>query len=278
MKHIFWIASYPKSGNTWIRAILSSLFFTHDGMFNFELFKNISYFETKKNYNFVKSINNIDFNNLKDIRTISKYRLEAQKRVKIIKGDFAFFKTHGANLIVNNYKYTSEETTRGLIYIIRDPRDVVISLTNHYDKTIDEMINFILREKNYYVSEIPHYISSWNHHYKSWLSLKVPKLVIKYENLLNNNEEVLWNIVNFFYKNYKFKFENIEKKINNIIQSTNFKKLQDHEFKFGFREARKGRFFHKGKANQWKEILTTRQLKKVENSFKKTMKELDYIK
>ena len=51
---IIWIASYPKSGNTWMRAILLSLFFTKDGIFNFKLFNQIRYFDTPGNYEFIK--------------------------------------------------------------------------------------------------------------------------------------------------------------------------------------------------------------------------------
>ena len=54
-KKIFWLASYPKSGNTWIRAILSSIFFTPDGIFNFKLLKNITAFDSGINYEFLKN-------------------------------------------------------------------------------------------------------------------------------------------------------------------------------------------------------------------------------
>ena len=78
-KKIFWIASYPKSGNTLFRAILSSLFFTNDGIFSFELFKTVKYFETAKRLLFIKEENPNDFNNL-NLQTISKYWLEMQSQ------------------------------------------------------------------------------------------------------------------------------------------------------------------------------------------------------
>ena len=72
-KHIFWINSYPKSGNTLVRAILSSLFFTKDGNFNFEIIKNISQFEMSERLNFIKDISKKDFMSLGDITVLSKY-------------------------------------------------------------------------------------------------------------------------------------------------------------------------------------------------------------
>ena len=276
-KKIFWIASYPKSGNTWMRAIIASLFFSNDGIFNFKLFESIRDFERKENYKFVKSLNNSDFNNLNDINIISKYRLEAQRRAKIIIGDFAFFKTHSANITINNYMYTSEETTLGLIYIIRDPRDIVVSYAKHKAVTHNKIINLVLSETSIYNKSCPQILSSWNHHYNSWIGLKVPKLIIKYEDLLKNTESILWNIENFFFQNYKLKFTNIENKIKNILDSTNFKKFQDYEKKFGFNESRNNIFFRKGKARQWEKKLYEAEKSKIEKKFKKTMNALGYL-
>ena len=78
---IVWIASYPKSGNTWIRSIISSLFYTKKGDFNFNLLNLIELFEQKKNFNFVNNINQEDYKNLHKIEIISKYWLEAQNSI-----------------------------------------------------------------------------------------------------------------------------------------------------------------------------------------------------
>ena len=51
---IFWIASYPKSGNTWLRALLSSYFYSEDGIFNQELLKYITQFPERRHF--------VDFN------------------------------------------------------------------------------------------------------------------------------------------------------------------------------------------------------------------------
>ena len=274
---MFWIVSYPKSGNTWMRAIVSSLFYSEEGFFNFELFKSIPNFEKKENYYFIRKFNKNDFNNISDLKIISKYRLEAQKKANIINGDFAFFKTHSANIDVDNFKYTSNETTLGVIYLTRDPRDIVLSLSHHKGSTIDEIIKLMIDEGAIYNVQFPNILSSWNHHYRSWLNLNVPKLIIKYEDLSKNTEKVLWNIVNFFQKNYKLEFKNIEKKISNILQSTNFDTLQEYEKKFGFNEARNGFFFRKGKINQWRKELSQKEINIIEEAFKDVMNELGYL-
>ena len=96
-KKIFWIASYPKSGNTWVRAIISSLFFSRHGIFYFDLLKYILDFDIRERYEFVKSIDINDFKNLSNLNIISKYRIQAQHLANV-GGDFAFYKTHSANI------------------------------------------------------------------------------------------------------------------------------------------------------------------------------------
>ena len=113
---ILWIASYPKSGNTWVRALISAYLYSDQGEFNFDLLKNVGYFDVLTRYKFIKHLNNNDFINLHKLATISKYRLEAQKRAEFLE-DFSFFKTHNANIKINNFKYTNEKHTLGLIYL-----------------------------------------------------------------------------------------------------------------------------------------------------------------
>ena len=158
-KKIFWISSYPKSGNTWMRAILSSLFFTNNGKFNFDLLNFIVNFETSKRFEFIKSLNHKDFTKLNDLKIISKYWIEAQKNIKINEGSFGFFKTHNARVKINNHYYTDASTTLGFIYISRDPRDVVISYSKFSNLDFDIVINLILNgqvttkqkiDKNYF--------------------------------------------------------------------------------------------------------------------------------
>ena len=112
-KKIFWVTSYPKSGNTWMRAILSSLFFTNNGKFDFDLLNLITNFETLKRFEFVKSVNSNDFNKLKDLKTIAKYWVEAQQRIDFGEGDFTFFKTHSANISLYDYEFTNKINTLG---------------------------------------------------------------------------------------------------------------------------------------------------------------------
>ena len=124
-KNIFWISSYPKSGNTLVRAILTGLFFSNDGKVKFELMRHIGLFETTRRLNFIKSINKDDFYNLNDLRILSKYwqKIQINQELKIFKG-FGLLKTHSCLVSIKNNLFTTSDITKGYIYIVRDPRFV----------------------------------------------------------------------------------------------------------------------------------------------------------
>ena len=289
-KHIFWISSYPKSGNTLLRAIICSLFFSKDGKFKFDQLQHSSQFEKRDRLNVIKRINNEDFFNLDQLKILSKYWLTLQEKENIkIKEGFGFMKSHSSYVAISNNWFTNSNNTAGYIYILRDPRDVAISWAKHtnlsYDDTIDFMINFnSCIEWAQTNSELPDHIkpraflSSWDEHVLSWAfnNLSVPKLILKYEDLVYKKKEVLNAIVGFFKKNFNIEFNLTNTKINNIIKTTDFEELRSQEKKYGFVEATSGAFFREGKKNQWKKELNTQQINKLENKFRDFMNKFGY--
>ncbi|MDC1054723.1 sulfotransferase domain-containing protein, partial [Alphaproteobacteria bacterium] len=279
-KHIFWISSYPKSGNTLVRAILLGLFFSKDGKISLENIDNIGLFETTRRLNFIKKINKKDFYNLNDLKTLSKYwqKIQTNQELEIKKG-FGFLKTHSCLVSVKNNFFTSENITKGFIYVIRDPRDVCISWAKHSNYSIDDSINFLcnrlsilkwLNTSKY--SELPKEIfplslvSSWGEHVKSWTNnnMHVPKLIIKYEDLITNKEVIIRQIKDFFNENYGIKIDNYNERLVNILETTKFKYMKEYESKNGFKEAKQwSNFFRKGKAEQWKDELNKEQQSKI---------------
>ena len=197
-KHIFWILSYPKSGNTLVRAIISALFFSKNGKFQLDQLKHTSQFERRDRVNLINKINKEEFLNLDQLKILSKYWLTLQNKenMKIEKG-FGFIKSHSSYVSMFNNWFTNLNNTAGYIYVIRDPRDVAISWSKHANLSYDDSISFMLNfnsciEWAQTTSELPDnikpkaFLSSWDEHVLSWTknSLDVPKLVIKYEDLV----------------------------------------------------------------------------------------------
>lgn len=279
-KNLIWVASYPKSGNTWMRSLLTALIYTNDGLFNFDLLPKIDQFEKKSNFSFVKNIEPSDFDNLDKMPIISKYWHEAQECLNY--SDLIFLKTHSSNYNYKNLKYANLNKTRGCIYLVRDPRDVAISYSKFMGCSIDETIEYMLGPSRQIWNQektVGIIISRWDYHIASWLNLDTPKIFIRYEDLLHNTKKVLKELIEFIQGPLKIKIELNDDKIENIVTTTSFELLKNKENKDGFKEASKNApFFRKGKSMQWKQMLTYDQIEKIESNLGKYMKKFNYIK
>ena len=277
---IIWIASYPKSGNTWLRSIITSLLYTTDGIFDFKLIKKIKQFPTRNQFqDFTKNFN--------DINEISKFWLLAQDKINLTE-EIKFFKTHNLNCAVNKNSFTNKSHTLGTIYVVRDPRNLVNSIKNHYNKGNDEEAkNFLISKK--ILSRVPKdneadiatLLGSWSDHYNFWTKRNSNLLLIKYEDLILDTKKELERIII-----YLKKFMTVEinpEKIKNILSTTSFDHLKNLENKGLFNEnvydskKNKIKFFNKGPSNDWTKVLDKKIQDDIEKIFYKEMKELGYI-
>ena len=193
---IIWIASYPKSGNTWLRSLLCSYFFSVDGTFNFNLLKNINSFPSENNF---KSYDD-KFENPEDT---AKYWIREQEKINESK-KVKFLKTHNAFCKINNYTFTNSQNTLGAIYLIRDPRNVITSIATHYQISKEEALQFMKDEKRGIVSKIDNrYVGfqpllSWSLNHKSWLNHRsFPVHLVRYEDLEQETYETFISILEF---------------------------------------------------------------------------------
>ncbi|MDA8851603.1 sulfotransferase domain-containing protein [Candidatus Pelagibacter sp.] len=281
-----WLASYPKSGNTLVRLLLSSYFFSKDGIYDFSLSENIKQFPAIKLFEDL----GVDITNEKEV--IANYIRVQQSFNK--KESTQFLKTHSYLFNIENNAFTDLNVSLGVIYIVRDPRNVVTSFANHSSMSIDESTNWIINEwvlggnlnSFNYTEKTTLYSGTWGSNYKSWKSFKSQGkyLLIKYEDLINKKEETLLKMLKFIYKLNKKNFEIDKVKFKNVIDSTSFERMQALEMEFGFSESKidkktgkKINFFNLGKKNNWKKIITPKIKEKIEDTFKEEMKELGYL-
>ena len=282
---IIWLASYPKSGNTYVRAFLSAYYFSESGEFDFSQIARIDQFPHEKF--FKEKVNNIS--------EASKQWVPVQREINKDK-KIRFFKTHS---FLGNYQgnqFTSPETTLGAIYIVRDPRNVLSSLKNHYSfddvnalKMIKDKTRSLMSNNGSHASLT--YISSWSENYLSWLrNNQFRRLFIKYEDLITNKYETFRDII-VFTNTLMNKVEGINKsKLQKAIETTNFDVLKKKEvsetfdgsessFKNWrkFHSENKNLFFNLGPENNWEKILKKKLSNQVEVNFEKEMKELGYL-
>jgi hypothetical protein len=282
---IIWLASYPKSGNTWVRSFIAAYYYSEIGEFDFSLLSNIKQFPDEEFFN--QNINSID--------EASALWIKAQKKINENK-KIKFFKTHSCLGNYKNKPFTTSETTLGGIYIARDPRNIFTSIKNHFSMTDNDALDMIADEKRGLISDTGIYssyafISSWSNHYLSWKrNNQFRRLIIKYEDLLTNRYETFRDII-VFTNTLLNKTEGVDKKkLEKAIKTTDFDELKNKEISDGldksvtsFKKWRnihkenKNLFFNLGPENNWKEKIEKKTSKKIETLFQKEMIELGYI-
>ena len=279
---IIWLSSYPKSGNTWLRSLLASYYFSKEGDFNFNLLKNIDQFPS---YDYFKNYDKT-FINPTDT---AEFWIEEQKKINS-NNKVKFFKTHNALCKINNYSFTDSKNTLAAIYIIRDPRNVITSLANHYEIDADQAFEFMTTEQkaitqkkeNSYVGFVA--LFSWIFHQESWTNNKLfPTLVIRYEDLQNETFLTLKKVIDFIEKQINSKNSFNRDKAKKSIQSCDFEKLKKLEINEGFNESPISKkdnsrinFFKLGKDNDYKKLLTEELISKMNLKFKNEIKKFNY--
>lgn len=284
---IIWIASYPKSGNTWLRSIISALVYSDDGIFDFNLLKKIQQFPEKIYFkDLIKDFSNFD--------EIKKNWIFAQDKINL-DNKIKFFKTHQGKYTVDGDDFTNNINTRAVIYVVRDPRNVINSISNHYSLSVENSLKFMLSPKligngkNFEESFMDNkpsmftLLGKWNDHYRSWTRNKKNLLLIKYENLIRDPKIEMDKIIHFL--NKYLKFDTSIEKNKNIIETTSFEYLKKLEGKGLFKEAPlkkntagRVKFFNLGPKNQWSKESNQEIIKSIEKNFSTEMRELGYLK
>ena len=278
---IIWIASYPKSGNTWVRAMIAALLYSEDGVFKFNQLSKIPRYPDKRYFeNFTEKYD--------DLHEIKKYWLASQERINL-SNETNFFKTHHMNCRIENYNFTNNENTLATIYVVRDPRNVVSSVSNYFSLPINESKNYLLTPRmlgrsfwNPSEREARSLLGTWKDNYRSWTADRRNLLILKYEDLVNNTTKELNNIIFFLKKFIDINTNDFKNK--NIIKSTSFENLEKLESEGKFNEAafnktknQAVKFFNLGPKNTWENILEKSIQKELEQNFKSEMEELNYL-
>ena len=272
---IIWLASYPKSGNTLLRTMLSAYLFSENGIFNFKLLNNIKQFPAKHHFEDL----GIDIKNRDELVKNSLRAQEPMGKSNTV----GFLKTH--NMLFNfekKYPFTNLNNTLGVIYIVRDPRNVVLSYARHLCVSTEETMK-LMTIGNGIDEDI---MGNWSENYTSWKSFKKYNryLLVKYEDLVLNRNETFLRILKFIFKLRNINFSLDNNKFEKMLDTTTFENLKNLENKEGFKESIKNNktgknltFFDKGSKRNWSTSLDPTISANLEKVFKEEMIELGYL-
>ncbi len=281
---IIWLSSYPKNGNTWLRSLISAYYYTKNGIFlGDQQLINIDQFPVKK------YLESFEYDASKPGDTVRLW-VAAQEKINLDK-NIKFFKTHNALVKIDQNDFTNKNNTLGGIYIVRDPRNVLDSMSRHFQIDHNKALHVMQNESNYIYDfkkkndySDYQFISSWERNYQSWKKNKlIPVKFLKYEDLLQETFYVFKEIIEFIDKLTNNKRGFSREKAKNAVNSTSFENLKKIEETEGFSESivsrkqeKKIPFFHLGPKNKWQNNFDYRFVKKLNNVFAKNLVELDY--
>ncbi len=277
---IIWIASYPKSGNTWVRSFVTAYYFCNNGIFDINKLNLIQDYPNKQF--FKETVKKGEIHKHWDS---SQRNICNEKKVK-------FLKTHNSLITAFGNDFTKPEYSLGVIHVIRDPRNIITSLKNHHDfETYEKTLKF-MQDENKVLEDYPHLknyaktniINSWRINYQSWMGNKhFRRLTIRYEDMIENPQQTFKKLVVFINTLMRFNDKIDPKKLSNAIETTNFKNLQniENQGKFGenvysLKDNRKIKFFYQGPKNDWKKNLNETMIKKMNEYYKKDLNFFKY--
>ena len=277
MNGIYWLASYPKSGNTWLRVLLTN--YRRDGDepadindldINAEGFSQTMFDE----------LLGIDSACLTK-KQIEHYRPLVYKKMAEESAEPLFLKVHDAyTRNREGQPIFPSSATAGAIYLVRNPLDVAVSYAHHRDEPPDETIEHLNCARAFVAGtekkqgQLPQRLKSWSEHIKSWTNAPdIDVLAVRYEDLLCDTAAVFTDIIRF--AKLEFDAERVKK----AVAFSDFERLRKQEQARGFGEKQPTAvsFFRKGKSGSWREQLTEAQVKRIIENHREAMRRFGYL-
>lgn len=274
-KNIVWLASYPKSGNTWFRAFLTAL--QNGGEVDINKMATSGIFSSKETF---ESVCDMDADELTG-REIQAYNRQVYRHLSDHSEEKKFIKIHDAFTCDDDgVPLIPEDVTHCAVYFVRNPLDVAVSFANHNNqpvvKTIDKYINNPEGTLSAApaVNQFPQPLLSWSGHVESWLRQpQFPVYMLRYEDMLADTFNVFKDVIQ------KTGLHYTDEEIQAAITASSFEALRRQEEEKGFREKmpKSPRFFNAGITGNWKQVLTKEQVDNIRQYHEGMMKKLGYI-
>ena len=261
-----WIASYPKSGNTWVRMFLNAYITGTLNINHMPLTKgdvNGHYLQGAANFSIEKM----------GLSDVLWFRYAALLNQIMGSRDHLFFKTHMANMRLNGIDLIPEGLTHSAVYLVRDPRAVAVSWSRHTGMPIEKAI-YTMNDKDMVLNKpttpyLASHTSSWSNHVQSWAKTDFKTLVIRYEDLKAEPAKWFRRIL----EHYEIPHD--ADKLAKAVKLCDLAKVQKQEQENGFRERITDNAFFGG-SDDWRDVLSEELIRRIEFDHAEMMKRYKY--
>jgi hypothetical protein len=282
MRGLILLSSYMKSGNTWLRMMLQSLD-QADGAVDINASMKTRLAASRELF---EAATDVESGHLSaaEIARARPYVYDYLTRADYLSGGdrpALWLKVHEANLPAFGAPVSPfpPPTIAAVVHLVRDPRDVAVSLAYHFNSTLEKTVGklgdpgFSLSFRRPNARVLPQLVSSWSTHTLSWVDSTLPVLTVRYEDMLADTAGTLAAITRHL------AIEAPTERIVRAVEATRFARLRAQEEAAGFRERlpHMDRFFRRGVAGGWRDDLPADLARRVETDHGPVMRRFGYL-
>lgn len=271
---IVWLASYPKSGNTWVRGFLAAY---QSGALAVDINAlGAGHAAWRPALDEWLGLDTAHFRR-DELRSLLP---SAYRQCSVQSRQMVFLKTHDCWCLTDKGEPVfPAEATHGVIHVVRDPRDVAVSVSHHWGVDLPSAIQRI-NDSAYWTAleadnpQIPQFLSDWSTHAQSWMDANLPCLRLRYEDMLQDPLACFRGVLTFV------GWPIDESRLAQAVQACSFERMQAQEQSQGFRErlaSATAGFFRQGQAGGWQRVLSHEQAACIEQCHAHVMCELGYL-
>jgi len=274
MAGIIWLASFPKSGNTWMRIFLVNLFKGEQAPADINSLPNFTYGDMRGEY--YRAILGKPNAEMTD-EDLDSARPKVHRMISQRSPDPIFVKTHSALTVLGGVPTITPEVTLAAIHIVRNPLDVTISYSHHYGLSISDTVDALASHANVILGNekmVPQLLGSWSDHARSWTTANgLQLLTLRYEDMLSKPLKEFGKVRDFL------QLPKDIKRLKRAVKNSAFDTVQKLEAKWGFIEQSKNndQFFRKGQSGEWRDVLTDEQVAKTVEAHREMMEHFGYL-
>jgi hypothetical protein len=274
MGNLIWLASYPKSGNTWMRAFLTNLMTNAERPAGINELGTVTVGDSEpRRYEHLSGKKASEL----DAAAVATLRPQVQAQIAAESPSTRFVKIHSAMMQTAGQPCVNMQVTAGAIYIVRNPLDVALSFAHHLGSSVEDVIDLMARDNTVTDSTpiaVSELIGSWTQHVASWTAKLNPALhVVRYEDMLHSPQSAFGNVAKFLQLNAP------RARIERAIRHASFKVLRNQEDRIGFHERSEhaDHFFRSGTAGGWRKELSPDQIRAIVSVHCEQMTRFGYV-